>query len=101
VAEGFADFRVVDEKDAGHALDVTDGTADKMTLAPGGERAIEAFEIEILAKLRADEAKGFVETSVRIAETGDVIEFVVGEEGFGFLLGAKMNEGKAGTGSFN
>jgi len=88
VAEGFLDFGVAEEEDAGHAFDVAGGEAYEVAVEPGYEHAGEAFAIEILTEFGAREAESLIELGLGIAEARDVRKFVVGEERLGFFFGA-------------
>ena len=101
VAEEFADFVVLDKKDAGHALDVSGRQTDEVAFEPGKEHAIEAFAIEILTKFGAGQPEGFIEVGVGISEARGVVEFVVSEKGFGFFFGPKMNKSELGAVRFD
>jgi len=84
VAESFANFGVLQNKDAGHAHYVAGGESHKVSAKEGAERAQNTFGIEILVNLRANQAKGLIEARVGIAETRNLEQAIGREKPFGF-----------------
>lgn len=101
MAEGFANFGVLQEKDTGHAHHVAGGKPHEVPAEERAERAQNTFRIQILPKLSADQAKGLIEARVGIAETRNVEQAIGREEPFGFFFGAEMDEGELDVLSFD
>jgi urease beta subunit len=76
VTEGPADFAALQQKSAGHALDIASGKADKVAFEPGKEHALNAFGVEILAELGVSEAEGVVKLAAGVREARQVIKLV-------------------------
>ena len=102
VAEGFLDFAIFDEKDAGHLLDVPGRKKSEMTVNDGEDHAEDGFRIEKLANGNAGESEGFVETRCGVAEAGDIGKIVALHEVTGFVLRTHVHEGelRAAGGNF-
>lgn len=92
VAERLEDFAVVEKEDAGHAFDVTGGSAEEVAAAPGGEHADHVLGIQILMPLGAEETEGIVKNGGGIGEARKVIEAMRGEEFLGAGLGGQMDK---------
>ena len=60
VTESFVDLASANQKNAGHAFDVTIRRADEISVRPGAEHASHAARVQILAPFGANEAEGFV-----------------------------------------
>lgn len=95
MAEGGFDLVLLQEKGAGHALNIAGGEAAEVAIHPGEQHAGDAFAVEILAELGAAQAEGLVEFALRIGEARQVVEMVGGKEFCGALLGAEMNKSDA------
>ena len=102
MAEGFLDFGVLDQEDAGHLLDVACGNDSQMAVKDGEDHAKDGFTVKKLANGDAGQAKGFVELGLRVAEPGDIDEVVVLHEVVGFFFRAHVDEGqlRAARGDF-
>ena len=89
------DLVVLQKECARHALHVTGGKANEMALEPGHQQAVDAFAVEILAELGAQEVKSFVELAVGVGKARKVVQFVGRKKFGGALFRAEMHEGDA------
>lgn len=92
MAKGFANLGILQQKDAGHALDIAGGEAYEVSAERRTEGPQNTFGIQILAKLGADQAELLIEAPLRIAEARNVEQTVGREKPLGFFFGAEMHE---------
>jgi hypothetical protein len=97
VTEGLANFAALQEKSAGHALDIAGGKADKVAFEPGEEHALNAFGVEILAELGVSEAEGVVKLAAGVGEARQVIKLVGREKFGGAFFRAEVHESERGA----
>src|SRR5713101_4753753 len=74
VAKGLQDGAVAEEEDAGHAFNVAGRSAEEVAAAPGGEYARDAFGIQILIPMGANETERLIEVAFGIGEAGEVFK---------------------------
>ena len=87
----------MEQKSAGHSLNVAGRETDKVAFEPGHEHAIDAFAVEILAQFGAAKPESVIKSAIGIGKARQIVQFVGSEESSGAFLGANVNKGNAGT----